>query len=156
MEIAFFLLRDHYLKFTRVDIFLTNDISTLIRSESCEIRDTGYMIGSLEKSFNTLSYLASKYEAAVQLHFCLARWGWANVLFYPFPKRQMLDSSKLKVFADKNLNFDENGRIFFKTGRRHCWKKEKLLVSSISTFLTMFSKDLYCRHVNTRACFGEG
>ena len=29
---------------------------------------------------------------------------------YPFPKRQSLDSSKLKGFADNNFKFYENGR----------------------------------------------
>ena len=33
---------------------------------------------------------------------------------YPFPKRQILDSSKLKEFADDNLELNENGRKFFK------------------------------------------
>ena len=33
---------------------------------------------------------------------------------YPFPKRQILDSSKFKVFADDNFKFDENGRKYFK------------------------------------------
>ena len=33
---------------------------------------------------------------------------------YPFPKRQILDSSKLKGFADNNLKFDKNGRKFSK------------------------------------------
>ena len=28
----------------------------------------------------------------------------------PFPKRQTLDSSKLRHFADDNFKFDENGR----------------------------------------------
>ena len=32
----------------------------------------------------------------------------------PFPKRQILDSSKLKEFADDNSKFDENGRKFSK------------------------------------------
>ena len=32
----------------------------------------------------------------------------------PFPKRQILDSSKLKEFADDNFKFDENGRQFSK------------------------------------------
>ena len=32
----------------------------------------------------------------------------------PFPKRQILDSSKLKDFADDNFNLDENGRKFSK------------------------------------------
>ena len=27
---------------------------------------------------------------------------------YPFPKRQILDSSKLKEFADNNFKFDKN------------------------------------------------
>ena len=31
-----------------------------------------------------------------------------------FPKRQILDSSKLKEFADDNSKLDENGRKFFK------------------------------------------
>ena len=32
----------------------------------------------------------------------------------PFPKRQILDSSKLKGFADDNLTVDGNGRKFSK------------------------------------------
>ena len=32
----------------------------------------------------------------------------------PFPKQQILDSSKLKEFADNNFKFDENGRNFSK------------------------------------------
>ena len=32
----------------------------------------------------------------------------------PCPKRQILDSSKLKEFADDNFKGDENGRKFFK------------------------------------------
>ena len=34
--------------------------------------------------------------------------------FYPFPKQQILDSSKLKEVADDNFKSDENGRKFFK------------------------------------------
>ena len=33
---------------------------------------------------------------------------------YPFPKRQILDSSKLKRFADDCFEFDKNGRKFSK------------------------------------------
>ena len=36
------------------------------------------------------------------------------LLFKPFPKRHILDSSKLKGFADDNFKFDENGREFSK------------------------------------------
>ena len=41
-------------------------------------------------------------------------------------------------------------------GKKPMWKKEKLLVMSISPFPTVFSKDLYCRHAKTRACLGKG
>ena len=33
-------------------------------------------------------------------------------LLNPFPKRQILDSSKLKELADDTFRFDENGRKF--------------------------------------------
>ena len=33
---------------------------------------------------------------------------------YLSPKRQILDSSKLKEFSDNNFDFDENGRELFK------------------------------------------
>ena len=36
------------------------------------------------------------------------------VVSSPFPKRPILDSSKLKGFTDDNFKFDENGRKFFK------------------------------------------
>ena len=41
----------------------------------------------------------------------------------PFPKRQILDSSKLKEFADDTFRFDENGGEFFQMGRKHCGKR---------------------------------
>ena len=37
-----------------------------------------------------------------------------SVSNHPFPKRQILDPSKLKEFADDNFTFDENGRKFSK------------------------------------------
>ena len=37
------------------------------------------------------------------------------VKIQPFPKRQILDYSKLKDFADDNFGFDENRRKFSKT-----------------------------------------
>ena len=35
-------------------------------------------------------------------------------LFNPFPNDKILDSTKLKEFADDNFKSDENGRKFFK------------------------------------------
>ena len=48
----------------------------------------------------------------------------SNAWLYPFPKRQILDSSKQKDFADDNFIFDENGRKFFKSLK----KKKKTTV----------------------------
>ena len=37
---------------------------------------------------------------------------YCMVMCYPFAKQQILDSSKLKEFADDNFKFNENGRKF--------------------------------------------
>ena len=42
------------------------------------------------------------------------------------------------------------------TGRKRCGKRRNCLLQAISPFPTVFSKDLYSRHVKTRACFGKG
>ena len=52
----------------------------------------------------------------------------------PFPKRQTLDPSKLKDFADDNFKFDENGR-------KHCGIRRHCSFRAISLFPTVFSKD---------------
>ena len=59
-----------------------------------------------------------------------------------FPKRQVLDSSKLKEFADDNSKFDEKGRKFSKQVENTVQKGEIACYE--------FSKDLYCRHIKTR------
>ena len=41
-------------------------------------------------------------------------------------------------------------------GRKHCGKKRNCSLRAISPFPTVFSKDLCCRHVKTRACLGKG
>ena len=49
---------------------------------------------------------------------------WSVLICYPFPKRQILDYSKLKEFADDNFEFDENGRKFSKQVERTAGKGE--------------------------------
>ena len=44
--------------------------------------------------------------------------------FLSTPKRQILDSSKLKEFPDDNFNFDENGRKLSKEVENTVGKKE--------------------------------
>ena len=42
------------------------------------------------------------------------------------------------------------------TGRKQCGKRRNCSLRAISPFPTVFSKDLYCRHIKTRACLGKG
>ena len=73
----------------------------------------------------------------------------------PFPKRQILDSSKLKQYADDTFEFDENGRKFSKQVEYTVGKRRNCSLRAISPFSTVFSKDLYCRHVKIRTCLGK-
>ena len=74
----------------------------------------------------------------------------------PFPKRQILDSSKLEEFADDNFELNENGRKSSERAENTVGKGEIARLRAISPFPTVFSKDLYCRHVKNRACMGKG
>ena len=66
----------------------------------------------------------------------------------PFPKQQILDSSKLREFSDDNFKFDEKGLKFS--------KRVENIVGKGGIARTGFLKDLYHRHVKTRACLGKG
>ena len=39
--------------------------------------------------------------------------------------------------------------------RKHYGKRRNCSLRAISPFPTVFSKDLYCRHIKTRACLGK-
>ena len=56
----------------------------------------------------------------------------------------------------RQIQFGENGERFSKKGRKHCEKMRNCSLQAIFPFATVFSKDLYCRHVKTRACLGKG
>ena len=47
-------------------------------------------------------------------------------------------------------------RKLLRKGRKHCGNRRKCLFRAISPFLKVFSKDLHCRHVKTRAFLGKG
>ena len=79
-----------------------------------------------------------------------------NTQVNPFPKRQILDSSKLKEFADDNFKFDEHGRKFSKWIDNTVGKGEIARYEQFLLFPQCFLKDLFCRHVKTRACLGKG
>ena len=59
----------------------------------------------------------------------------------PFPKRQILDCSKMKAFLYDNFYFLINGRKLSKKGKKTLWEKEKLLgTSDFSLFNTVFKR----------------
>ena len=78
------------------------------------------------------------------------------MFIYPFPKQQILDSSKLKVFGNDNFEFDENDGKFSKRIENTADKGEIACNKQFLLFPPAFSKYLYGRQVKTRACLGKG
>ena len=75
--------------------------------------------------------------------------------FYPITRQQILDSSKLKEFADDNFKFDENSRKFSKRVETS-GKRRNCLLRAISPFPTVFSKGSFPRGVKMCHCVGMG
>ena len=62
--------------------------------------------------------------------------------FLPYPKRQILDVSKLKEFADDNFKLDESGGKFSKWVGNSVRNGEIACSKQFLLFLQCFSKDL--------------
>ena len=73
-----------------------------------------------------------------------------------FPKRPNLDCSLLKGFVDHNFKFDGHGWKLYKRVENTVGKGDIAHYEQFLLFFTVFSKDLYCRHVRTKACLGKG
>ena len=73
----------------------------------------------------------------------------------PFPKDNIFEWSKLKQFADDNFEFYEMVESFLNSYKQ-CGKRGNCSLQVISPFPKVFSEDLYCRHLKTRACLGKG
>ena len=61
-------------------------------------------------------------------------------MYQPFPKQQILDSSKLKQNADDNFGFDENGRMFSKQVENTVGKGEIARYKQFLLFPQCFQK----------------
>ena len=59
----------------------------------------------------------------------------------PFPKQQILDSSKQKEFADDNLKFKENGRKFSEPVENTVGKGEIARCEQFLLFTQYFQKN---------------
>ena len=69
----------------------------------------------------------------------------------PVPKCQILDSSKRREFADDNVHLMKMAESS-PYGRKHCGKTRNCSLRALSPFPTVFTKNLYCRHVKARDC----
>ena len=61
-----------------------------------------------------------------------------------------------KTVCRRQFKSDENDRKFSKRVENTVGKRRNCSLRAISPFPTVFSRDLYCRHVKTRAFFGKG
>ena len=73
-----------------------------------------------------------------------------------FPKQQILDSSKLKEFADDNFKFDENSRKFSKWVENTVRKGEIAHHEQFSFSHSVFKRFVLQIYIKTRACLGKG
>ena len=62
------------------------------------------------------------------------------MMVYPFLKRQILDSSRFKEFADDNFKFDENGRKLSKRVENTEGKGEIACYEQFGLFPQCFQK----------------
>ena len=63
-----------------------------------------------------------------------------HFLFKPFPKRQILDWSKLKEVADDNFKYDENGRNLYECVENTVGKEEIARYEQFLLFPQCFRK----------------
>ena len=73
-----------------------------------------------------------------------------------FPKQQILDSSKMKEFADDNFNFDENDRKFLKRVENTVGKGEIVCYEQLLLFQRCFGKTCTGETLKTRPCLEKG
>ena len=83
---------------------------------------------------------------------CYSGYGYVK----PFPKRQILDLSKLKAIADDNFKFDENGRKFFRRVENTVGKGEIARYEQFLLFPQCFQKALFPRGIKRCHCVGMG
>ena len=107
-----------------------------------------------EKITFTLQCLSEENNYNKRLHrMCLSTSSFRfelPVSLIPFPKRQILDSSKLKEFADYNLKFDKNGRKVPKWVENTAGKGKLLDTSNFSISQSVFKRHILQTRKNQR------
>ena len=116
------------------------------------------MFGSLSKgsfsSLVTFQWLSKNNSFSLELEQIWYRQSEVTRVIL-FPKRQILDSSKLKESAYDNLKIHESGRNVSKQVENTAVKGEIARYEQFLLFPQCFKKTLYYRHIKTRACLGK-
>ena len=68
----------------------------------------------------------------------------------------ILDSFKVKEFADDNFKCDGNGRNFLRRVEKHCGKRRNCLLRAVSLFPCSVFKRLELRTHKNQGLFGKG
>ena len=72
--------------------------------------------------------------------------------FNSLPNDKILDLSKLKAFADNNLNVYQKLKFALGKNRKHFGKRRKCWLPAYFPFPTMFSEGFFLRVVKSRDC----
>ena len=78
-----------------------------------------------------------------------------NISSEPFPKRQILDTSKLKEFADDDLKFAEIGRKFSKWSENIVGKGEIARYKQFLLFPQCFQETCTADTIGQTVCFAN-
>ena len=72
----------------------------------------------------------------------------------PLPSDKFWTLPNPKSLQTTMLNLVKNAESYPK-GRKDCWKKRNCSLRAVSHFPTVFSEDLYCRHVKNQGLIGK-
>ena len=101
---------------------------------------------------------SAAYYFTVGLSVCTI--GWLVLLRFNAnltrPQTTNLRLFKTKRVCRRQFQTLQKWQKAFKTGRKHCGKRRNCSLRAISPFPTVFSKDLYWRHVKNQGLFGKG
>ena len=79
-----------------------------------------------------------------------------NISSEPFSQMTNFRPFETERVCRRQSQISRKRQKVFQMVRKHCGKRRNCSLRAISPFPTVFSKDLYCRHVKTRAFFGKG
>ena len=78
-----------------------------------------------------------------------------HTIIYTISDLTFSETTNFRLFQTQRVCRQKWQKIL-QMGRNYCWKRRNCSFRAISFFPKVFSKDLYCRHVKTKACFGKG